>query len=270
MDRQLCRKNRHRGCNGSARRHRKSLGGFHPRTNEALSNNAGDEKHKPGYDLTFSAPKSVSIAWASAPADLQRQISEAQQKAVERALAHAEQSGAFVQRAGHAGAEKIPHGEIAAATFEHSSNREGEPHLHTHAVIANITANGKRLDFDTRHAHTIGTAYRAELAAELARMGFTIERDGKSFRITGLPDGLEKSLSTRSQQIADREAATGMRGEKAAEVHQLATRDKKADNPRQQAFSTTRSRGPARPRPRCPTPAAADLRAAGTAHGNRL
>jgi conjugative relaxase-like TrwC/TraI family protein len=141
-----------------------ALAGFHPRTGEALSNNAGRDKHKPGYDLTFSAPKSVSVAWASAPAELQRQISEAQQRAVERALQHAERSGAFIQRAGHAGAEKIPHGELAAATFEHSSSRAGEAHLHTHAVIPNISENGKRIDFDMRHAHTLGTAYRAELA----------------------------------------------------------------------------------------------------------
>jgi conjugative relaxase-like TrwC/TraI family protein len=177
----------------------KSLRGFHPRTGEALSNNAGHEKHKPGYDLTFSAPKSVSIVWASAPPDLQQKISEAQQRAVERALAHAERCGAFVQRQGHAGAEKIPHGEIAAATFEHSSNRAAEPHLHTHCVVANISENGKRIEFDTRHAHTLGTAYRAELAAELARLGFVIERDDRSFRIAGVPDGLEKSLSTRAR-----------------------------------------------------------------------
>jgi len=218
----------------------KSLLGFHPRSGEALSNNAGHEKHKPGYDLTFSAPKSVSIVWASAPPDLQRQISEAQQRAVEAAIRYAERCGAFVQRVGHAGIEKIPHGEIAAATFEHSSNRAGEPHLHTHAVIPNVSENGKRVDFDAKWAHAIGTAYRAELAAELERMGFTIERDGRAFRICGLPDGLEKDLSTRAREIADREEKTGMRGERAAEVHQLATRSIKAENPRARAFEIAR------------------------------
>lgn len=218
----------------------KTLTGFDPRTGEALSNNAGAEKHKPGYDLTFSSPKSVSIAWASASPELQRQISQAQQIAVERALAYAERSGAFIQREGHAGVIKIPHGEIAAATFEHSSNRAGEAHLHTHAVVSNITENGKRLDFDTRHAHTIGTAYRVELARELERLGFQVERDGKSFRLAGFPPDLEKQLSTRAAQIAAREKETGMRGDKAREVHQLATRDRKADNPRETAFNSAR------------------------------
>jgi Ti-type conjugative transfer relaxase TraA len=220
----------------------KSLAGFHPRSGEALSNNAGHEKHKPGYDLTFSAPKSVSIAWASALPDLQRQISEAQQKAVERALAHAEQSGAFVQRAGHAGVEKIPHGEIAAATFEHSSSRAGEPQLHTHAVIANISENGKRVEFDTRHKMSLGAAYRAELASELQRLGYTIEPDVKgTFRIAGFPRELEKELSTRSQEIQDAIEKTGRGGQKERDVLALSTRHDKTDNPRQQAFETARA-----------------------------
>jgi Ti-type conjugative transfer relaxase TraA len=219
----------------------RALAGFHPRTGEALSNNAGNGKHKPGYDLTFSAPKSVSIVWASAPEELRQKISEAQQRAVERALAHAEQCGAFVQRAGHAGAEKIPHREIAAATFEHSSSRAGEPHLHTHCVVANISENGKRIDFDTRYAHAIGTAYRAELAAELERLGFTIERDGRSFRIAGVPRSLEKELSTREQQITAREEHSHYRGDRARDVHQMATREGKSDNPRATAFCIARA-----------------------------
>lgn len=219
----------------------KTLTGFDPRTGEKLSNNAGDEKHKPGYDLTFSAPKSVSIAWAAASPELRQKISEAQQRAVENALAYAEQSGAFVQREGHAGAVKIPHHEIAAATFEHSSNRAGEPHLHTHAVVANITENGKRLDFDTRYAHAAGTAYRVELARELERLGFAVERDGKSFRIEGFSRDFEKELSTRGEQIAAREAETGFKGDKARETHQVATREHKADNPRETAFQTARA-----------------------------
>lgn len=218
-----------------------TLTGYDPRTGEKLSNNAGDDRHKPGYDLTFSAPKSVSIAWASASPELQRAISEAQQKAVESALRYAEHSGAFVQREGHAGATKIPHHEIAAATFEHSSNRAGEAHLHTHAVISNIAENGKRIDFDTRHAHTIGTAYRAEFAAELERMGFRVERDGKSFRLAGFPPNLEKQLSSRAAQIAERARETGKTSQRERDIHSLATRDRKADNPRATAFESARA-----------------------------
>lgn len=218
----------------------RALRGYDPKTGEPLSNNAGAEKHKPGYDLNFSAPKSVSIAWAAGDQKTRDAISAAQQRAVERAIAYAERSGAFVQREGHAGAVKIPHHKIAAATFEHSSNREGEPHLHTHCVVVNIAENGKRIEFRASHTHAIGTAYRVELARELEKLGYRIERDGKSFRIAGFDKELEKHLSTRAQQIAAREAETGKTGDRARDVHQVATREKKCDNPRATAFEAAR------------------------------
>lgn len=219
-----------------------ALKGYDPKTGNPFSNNAGDERHKPGYDLTFSAPKSVSVAWAGASPELQREISAAHQRAIESAIEYAEQTGgAFIQREGHAGAIKVPHHEIAAATFEHSSNREGEPHLHTHCVVMNISANGKRVDFDTRYAHTIGTAYRVEMARALEKLGFQVEKDGKSFRLAGFPPELEKQLSTRAAQIAEREAKTNMRSEKASDMHQLATRDMKGENPRETAFAAAKA-----------------------------
>ena len=217
-----------------------ALRGFDPKTGEPLSNNAGDERHKPGYDLTFSAPKSVSIAWASAPPEVQKAMSEAHQQSVEASLKYAEQSGAFIQREGHAGAIKVHHGEIAAATFEHSSNRNGEPHLHTHAVTVNISENGKRVDFDTRHAGAIDGFYKADYAARLQKLGFEIERTSKAFELSGVPDQLAKELSSRAAQITEREKETGLTSEKAGDIHQMSTRDMKGDTPRETAFATAR------------------------------
>jgi Ti-type conjugative transfer relaxase TraA len=249
----------------------RALQGYDPKTGEPLSNNAGAEKHKPGHDLTFSAPKSVSVAWASASPELREKISEAQQRAVEKAMAYAEQSGAFLQREGHAGETKIPHHAIAAACFEHSSNRNGEPHLHTHCVVANIAANGKRVDFDAHYKHAIGTAYRAEFARELERLGFSVERDGSSFRLAGFPKDLETRLSTRAAQIAALEKETGRYTEKDGDRFQLATRQSKADNPRATAFASAQQaarehgldveglRAPSPEREREPTPEPAPL-----------
>ena len=207
---------------------------------DATANNAGDERHKPGYDLTFSAPKSVSIAWASASPELQKQISEAHQQSIEAALKYAEKSGAFIQREGHAGEFKVPHHEIAAATFEHSNNRAGEPHLHTHAVVLNVSENGKRVDFDTRHTGAIDGFYKADYAARLQKLGFEIERTSKAFEMTGVPDSLAKELSSRATQITEREKETGLTSEKAGDIHQMATREMKGDTPRETAFATAR------------------------------
>jgi conjugative relaxase-like TrwC/TraI family protein len=216
-----------------------ALTGHHPRTGEPLARNAGPD-HKPGYDLTFNAPKSVSVVWAMADDELREAISRAQQIAVERAIRYAEDVGAFRQREGRGGAVKIAHGEIIAATFEHAASRNAEPHLHTHCVVANLAANGKTIDFDARHKHAIGAAYRVELAREMERLGFALERDRFSFRLVGFPRHVETQLSTRAREIAEAVERTALNTERAEDVHALATRKGKEYMPRSAAFELAR------------------------------
>lgn len=203
--------------------------GFHPVTNQPLAKNAG-EGHKAGYDFVFSAPKSVSTIWAIADNQARRDISFAQQNAVEKAVRFAEKN-AFHTRTGHAGEYHIKHTEgVVAATFEHSTSREGDPQLHTHTIVLNITSDGKRLDFDSRWKMAIGAAYRSELTTELQKMGYTIERDGSSFEISGVPQDLQRELSTRRQQIEVSLREKGLIGNaKAAGVAALDTRIQKGD-----------------------------------------
>ena len=217
-----------------------ALKGFHPSTGEVLAKNAG-ENHKGGYDFVFSAPKSVSTIWAVGDKDTQRSISEAQQKSVEAAIKYAEQN-AFHTRAGHAGEHHIQHQSgILAATYEHSTSREGDPQLHTHTVIANITDSGKRLDFDSQWKMAIGAYYRQELTNELQKMGYTVERDGKSFEIKGVPKALQEELSTRRQQIKEKLAEKGLTGNaKAASFAALDTRIAKGEVNREQMVNESR------------------------------
>src|SRR5690606_31216088 len=122
--------------------------------------------------------------------------------------------------------------EILAATYAHGTSREGDPQLHTHCAVANL---GRRsdgtfcaLDFDSRHKLAAGAIYRAQLAAELQRLGFSIEQDEKkSFRLAGVPDGLCKDFSQRRAQIEARMEQTGLTGAKAAAGIALRTRQAK-------------------------------------------
>lgn len=217
-----------------------AFSGFDPATGQPLARNAGPE-HKPGYDLTFSAPKSVSVIWATADQATQKAISEAQQKAVEAAIAHAEKIGAFVQRAGHGGIEKVPHGELLVATFEHSTSRNGDVQLHTHAITPNLAANGKTVDFDARHKMELGAYYRAELAAGLRAMGFGIERDRFSFSVTGVPDALTREQSSRSKEIAEYLEKMGIDpNSKAGAAFKMDTRKAKGDIDRAEIFGRAR------------------------------
>lgn len=213
--------------------------GFNPRTGEALARNAGPD-HKPGYDLTFSAPKSVSAIWATTDAAQQKSISEAQQRAVERALDYAARH-AFQQREGHAGAIKTTYdGGLVAATFEHGTSREGDPQLHTHVLVSNVSQNGKTIDLDTRWKMAIGAAYRAELAHELQKLGYEIRRDGTSFSVKGVPQNLTEKFSTRRQQIESELRKNNAAGGKAAAVATLATRQEKGEVNRAELFSQAR------------------------------
>lgn len=215
-----------------------ALKGFDPKTGEALAKNAG-EAHHGGYDLTFSAPKSVSVVWSAADQPLREAISQAQQNAVERAIALAEKSGSFSTNGGGHGWEnrEAYKDGIVAATYEHSTSRNGDPQLHTHAIVANITTDGKRLDFSTKDKMMLGAAYRAELASELQKLGFHIEQDKTSFRIGGVEKELEKEMSSRRAEILAELKEKGLTGGKASAVATLATRDTKGVVDREQIFA---------------------------------
>ena len=51
--------------------------GYHPRTGIPLVQNAGTKHRQPGWDLTFSVPKSVSLCWAGGTAERREQIAKA-------------------------------------------------------------------------------------------------------------------------------------------------------------------------------------------------
>ena len=91
-----------------------------------------------GYDLTFSAPKSVSLA-ALVGGD--KNIIEAHREAVKAAINIVEkeysQTRVRVQNQSERDIELT--GNIAVAMFEHDVSRKIDPQLHTHCVLMNFT-----------------------------------------------------------------------------------------------------------------------------------
>lgn len=210
--------------------------GFHPLTGDALSANAGDQ-HKVGWDLTFSAPKSVSIAWAFADVDARRDIEDAHNAAVAAALSYLEQR-AFSSRDRDQCGLSVK--SIMAATYQHGTSRELDPQLHTHAAVANIgmRADGTfcALDFDTRYKMAGGAIYRAELAAQLIQLGYAVERDAKSFKVVGVDQSICNVFSKRRSQIVERLQQTGYTSAKAANFAALDTRQEKQMTDRKSLF----------------------------------
>jgi len=221
----------------------KAMQGVHPRTGISLSGTEGDS-HKPGWDLCFSAPKSVSAAWAIADPQLKEKIENAHKQAVSRALDYLERDAISVRiRRDNCTVVHEPvavYGGAIFATYVHSSSRASDPQLHTHAVLMNLTPSGRSLDFSAAHVHAGGAMYRAELAHRLRELGFEPQREGKSFRLSGAPDALLEYWSKRRAQIQAEAAARGIHSARGFETVTLITRSSKEAQPRDVLLSQWR------------------------------
>lgn len=204
---------------------------------EALVQNAGSPKRTPGWDLTFSAPKSVSVAWSQADRAAGNEIRAAHQEAVDRALGYLEERAAWTRR-GRGGAE-LESCKLIFATYEHGTSRAQDPQLHTHALLMNagVREDGSTGALDTRELYilklTAGTLYRAELARQLEqRLGLLSVQDGTSFRLEGVPQELTEHFSTRRSQIVQKLKQQGSSGGVASERAAITTRTNKEHRPR--------------------------------------
>src|SRR5262249_55205809 len=131
----------------------------------------GKRKRVPGWDMTFSAPKSVSVLWSQAPPEIQAKIEAIHARSVKSALAKAEELAGYTRRG--EGGTRRERCDLIFAVFEHGSSREQEPELHSHAVLLNL---GVRKDGSTGAIQTgslydfkmaLGALYRCEMAAGL-------------------------------------------------------------------------------------------------------
>ena len=176
----------------------------------------GEILHRPGRDLTFSAPKSVSIA-ALVGGD--GRIVEAHDRAVAATLAWVEKNAAGTRMKDAVTGQMVREGnqKTVAATFRHDTSRNLDPQLHTHSVIANMVQgeDGKWRSMANEGLYArqkpIGMLYRSELAAGLTKLGYEIEKthaDGR-FEIAGVPREAVEAFSTRRAEI---EAAMAERG----------------------------------------------------------
>ncbi|MGL6366406.1 MobF family relaxase [Aeromonas veronii] len=181
--------------------------GFAPNGKTPLCSVPG-ESHQPGWDLTFSAPKSVSIVWAAADHSLREKISDAQLVAVKRAISFLENHAAFTRRE-HAGQRRERVDGLVVATFEHETSRDLDPQLHTHALVANVAprSDGSWGTIISRDLYlwqkAAGATYRAELAYQINLLGLAVEPDGESFCLPCIPDSISHYFSKRAHAITE-------------------------------------------------------------------
>ena len=198
-------------------------------------------KHRAGYDLTFSADKSVSFA-ALVLGD--ERVITAHDQAVERAIAVAE--ARYAQARVWHRAEKrqsaIATGNVITAVFRHETSRNLDPQLHSHAVLLNGTQDQQdtwralHVDGIFAEKKLVQMVYHNELAYRLRQSGYEVEASKEgSCKIKGFDDRSLAAFSSRRQQIEKyvaKQVATG--AERSGALYQqaaIATRKRKQDTP---------------------------------------
>ncbi len=191
-------------------------------------------KDRVADNLSFSAPKSVSLV-AALDKEMRDAIIEAHREAVKAVVDYIESSGMFQAR-DEKGNPTEAKG-MLAVRFDHFTNRNGDPQLHSHVLIANVAEraeDGKIVSAYLRELYTnkvaLGTMYRMELAFRMERLGYQVDwkRDG-TFELKGFTKEQLRTFSTRRAEIEDYLKEQGFEGGKAAELAALRTRDPKKD-----------------------------------------
>lgn len=179
--------------------------GMNPQREETLVASGPGGEHRAGVDVTFSAPKSVSILSLA-----DDRLLEAHRAAVTRTLDYIEANYAQARTTSEGVTQSVRTGNIAVAKFDHMTSREMDPQLHTHAFIMNITqrpdGEWRALSNESlyREQLFLGQVYRSELAAQIGALGYEIQitdRGQGFFEIRGVPRVLLEEFSKRREQV---------------------------------------------------------------------
>lgn len=194
------------------------LSGCHPVTGRPLRRHNTDIC---GFDLTFAAPKSVSVLYGLGAVDLARTVVAAHSDAVVHALDYVSLH-ALAARRGSSDERYLVGTEGAiGASFTHGLSRALDPHLHTHVVVANLAhgADGRWTAIDSRglwaHARAAGALYAAHLRHELGLalgLEWSPRRNG-TYELSAVDPAVIGAFSGRHAEIrrrlADHVARTG-------------------------------------------------------------
>ena len=213
--------------------------GVNPATGQPLVRGSG-AGHRAGWDLTLTAPKTVSLLWAASDPEARAQLEAIHAAAVEEALGFLCAEELVQVRLGAGGHRREAPAGVMVGRFDHYTSRAGDPNCHTHCVVINaaVAKDKKPRTLEPERLYqwqlVVGSAYRAALAERLVgELGLSLRPAGQGqFEIAGIPDAVIEAFSKRSAAIearvgGDRAAASGAQKEVAA----LATRSAKADLP---------------------------------------
>lgn len=219
-------------------------------------NGGNDSKKRVGIDLTFSCPKSISLA-LSKDDETKKDMIEAQQKAVKEALDEVEKNGGFTFRTTkNKVTTENKADNLLIGKFNHFVNRNGELDLHTHCVVFNLTEkDGKEYSLNAKEIlkkqTEWGLLFRQKMAKNLQAKGYKLNiTDAKKglFELAGFDRETIEKYSSRRLEILKKMEADGTAGSREAMKANLQTRktkkqvdlDKIYDEVKQEIFTNER------------------------------
>jgi conjugative relaxase-like TrwC/TraI family protein len=198
-----------------------------------------------GFDLTFAAPKSVSLLRALSGDVSEKAVLAAHLRGIEAAMTYLHDHAGYTRVhnpvTGNKDLQRLPG--LVGIAYQHETSRCGDPHLHTHVLVPNrqARADGALVSIDSKslyhEARAAGIVYqavvRSELWAERGAEWVVDERSGMG-EIAGITKRCARAWSQRSSQLRDwaRDHLV-VEGEATAQqlaTAQKATRPKKAES----------------------------------------
>ena len=208
----------------------------HPSTGEQLTPRMKADR-VPGFDFTFTAPKSVSVLYAMTGDE---RITEALRSSVADAMAEVEREMKTRVRVRGKDGDRVTGNMVWAEFLHHTARPIGgipDPHLHIHAYAMNLTYDGVEKRWKAAQIGDIkGEAlyyeavFHAALAKRLAEMGYGIERQGRFFEIVGADRALLDKFSQRRDIVERAALAEGSdQNPEAKRLLSRLTRERKAE-----------------------------------------
>jgi conjugative relaxase-like TrwC/TraI family protein len=220
--------------------------GRHPGTGRWLRPAGADGSRGGGIDVTFSAPKSVSVVWALGDPWQREQIEAAHTRAVERTVDYLRERVPVVRRRYEGQVVEKHAKDVMATAYQHTTARgvaggdAPDPQLHTHVVITGAVRDDDRFVAVAsrpifRAGRELGAFYRSALAQELLAEGYEVQQGAgtgrRYFELAGVPRALCEEFSARRREIvraAERFRAKHGRAPERGELRDLALENRRS------------------------------------------
>ncbi len=209
---------------------------LNPLTSKKLTRR-NDTDRTVGYDFTFNASKSVSLAYALGSEDDKKIVLAAFRQAVQETMAEVETGMQTRVRAKGKNENRMT-GNIAYGAFTHFTTRpiDGvpDPHLHSHCFVFNATHDDVEQKWKAGHflqlkqdAPYYEAVFHANLAQYLQEAGYGVERTQHGFELTGIRQETIAKFSRRTKEIEEYSREHNITDEKAKSQIGAKTREAK-------------------------------------------